>query len=368
MTYAVLFSSKEIMQALRKLFPDCAFLMICESPTKWFASSELSNIHYCSVNYAIQEYKKGNVQKFLVFPSKAINPAHIVSELESHSVLSDHILYLSYANICNGPPYQFSPYKNRDELFLLSVHVSATCNLKCTHCSSMCGMQTIHKKIDMNMTLNSIKKLSNIFKSIIKIQIVGGEPLLCPELLDFLHSVRICYPLSKIEIVTNGTLLMQKEDLFYTRLSQDNISISVSYYPMLSNCIDETNKLLKEKEISYTISDKIQFFYKFYDLSGNSDPLSTYYNCQSIHYCKNGLTLFENYLYPCVAPIALERAGLIISSQYGINLTSSVTKNDIIGLLCTPINICRFCHMDYQERWHQLNEKEVNSAKSWSVL
>ena len=126
--------------------------------------------------------------------------------------------------------------------------------------------------------------------------------------------------------------------------------------------------LLKSKKIDYSISNKIMHFYKFYNLSGDSDPLSTYYNCQSIQYCKNGLTLLEDYLYPCVAPIALERAGLILSSQYGINLTSNVTKNDIIQLLCTPMNICSFCHMDYQERWHQLDEQEVDTVKSWSVI
>jgi len=367
-TYAVLFPSKKIAQILRKVFPDCTFLTISESPAKWFTSSELSNNRYCSVYYAIQEYKKSNIQRFLIFPSKAINTTHIVSELEVNGVSSDHILYLSHANICNGSPYQFSPYKNRDELFSLSVHVSASCNLNCAHCSSMCGLQTIHKKIDLNTTFKSIQRLNRLFNSIINIQIIGGEPLLCPELLDFLHAVRNCYPLSKIEIITNGTLLLQRETEFYERISQDNISISISYYPVLSNSIDEINNLLKSKKIDYSISNKIMHFYKFYNLSGDSDPLSTYYNCQSIQYCKNGLTLLEDYLYPCVAPIALERAGLILSSQYGINLTSNVTKNDIIQLLCTPMNICSFCHMDYQERWHQLDEQEVDTVKSWSVI
>lgn len=114
---------------------------------------------------------------------------------------------------------------------------------------------------------------------------------------------------------------------------------------MLSNNID-----IRKRKIDYSISEKIKHFYKFYNLSGNSEPLSTYYNCQSIQYYKNGLTLLENNLNPCVAPIALERAGLILSSQYGIGLMRNVTKKDIIQLLCTPINICRFCHKDYQER------------------
>lgn len=368
MTYAALFPSKKITQILRKVFPDYSFLMICESPTKWFTSSKFSNTLYCSTYYAIQEYKKGNIKSFLIFPSKTINTAHIVSELEVNGVLSEHILYLSHTNICNGPPYQFSPYKNSDELFSLSVHVSACCNLNCTHCSSMCGLQTNHKEIDLNTTFKSIQMLNQLFKSIINIQIIGGEPLLCPELLNFLHAVRNCYPLSKIEIVTNGTLLLQQEAVFYERLSQDNISISISYYPVLSNNIDEINDLLKSKKIDYSISDKIKHFYKLYNLSGNSEPLSTYYSCQSIQYCKNELTLLENYLYPCVAPIALERAGLILSCQYGINLMSNVTKNDIIQLSCTPIDICRFCHMDYQKRWHQLDEREIDSVKNWSVM
>jgi molybdenum cofactor biosynthesis enzyme MoaA len=53
------------------------------------------------------------------------------------------------------------------------------------------------------------------------ILLMGGEPLLHPELERFFPAARTAFPSAKIKIVTNGILLSKKEDSFWRHSKKD---------------------------------------------------------------------------------------------------------------------------------------------------
>ena len=367
MNVAVFFADIEQVTHLRELNERVHVSLISEIPQNWLNKN--GEYQFFSMHKAFDMYQKREITKFIIFPTLKKNLYFFYEDVLLPNVSKNDILYVSLEQMINGELLidGLSTFGERKDLDYISVHIMDRCNLKCAHCSSMSGLIKNETRISYSKTIKSIHQISSIFKSVNYIQLLGGEPLLNEMLLDYCGILRNYFPYSYIEIATNGTQILSQKQYFFDALRGLNIAISVSYYPILADIIDRINTLLCKSGITYTISDRITHFDKYYDFSGSSDVSQTFWNCQSAQYCKNGLTLYEDYIYPCVAPIALYRAGVIDDpSKYGIYVSERITCQEIKSMI-HPIEICRYCHMDQFQKWHQLNEKEINCLKSWSI-
>ena len=70
----------------------------------------------------------------------------------------------------------------------------------------------------------------------VRIGIMGGEPLLYPDLLLILSMTRKYFPNTTIQLVTNGLLLMQQTDEFWKACKENNIVIVNTKYPINLDC------------------------------------------------------------------------------------------------------------------------------------
>lgn len=367
MKIAVLFAEGAQIRQLQEQNAMVEILIISEIPTNWIKNSDA--YQNLSLHKAIHMYQEGEISKFLIFPALKKNLSFFYEDVLKPDINEDDILYVSLEQMINSELYikGFTRFRERTDLDFISVHVMDRCNLKCAYCSSMSGLVTNGMKISFSKTKSAIYQLGCMYKSVNYIQILGGEPLLNDMLLDYCGILRDCFPYSYIEIVTNGTLILRQKQEFFDVLKALDIAVLVSYYPVTATSIDEINLLLCKNDITYTISEKITHFEKYYDFSGISDIDKTFRNCQAAQYCKNGLTLFEDYIYPCVAPIALNRAEIIANpSIYGIHISEHTTRQDINSLI-QPLQICKYCHMDQFQKWRQLESNEIDCWESWSI-
>lgn len=96
----------------------------------------------------------------------------------------------------------------KDYPFHVQLHLTDKCNLKCKHCYE--GERKNIDEWDYNELSNVIKKIDDAF---IKwnvdgeISLVGGEPLMYPHINQLLHDLRKTKSISRIAILTNGTLI-----------------------------------------------------------------------------------------------------------------------------------------------------------------
>ena len=367
MNIALLFAGSVQISRLQELNGIEKIYIISEIPTDWMNNSEA--YQYLSLHKAIHMYHKSEISKFLIFPVLKKNLSFFYENVLKADINESDILYVAFSQMVNDELYMdaFTEFRMRAELDFLSIHIMDRCNLKCAHCSSMSGLVTNKTEISFKKTKEAIFQLGYIYDSVSYIQILGGEPLLNDMLPDYCSILRTTFPYSYIEIVTNGTLILNQNQTFFDVLKALNIAVSVSYYPAISTSVDEINLLLYKNDIVHTISEKITYFEKYYDFCGVSDINQTFWNCQSSQYCKNGMTLYEDYIYPCVAPIALHRAELIANPAiYGMHISKHTTRQEICSLI-QPLQICKYCHMDQFQKWLQLDMDELYCKESWSI-
>lgn len=103
-------------------------------------------------------------------------------------------------------------YRKNIWLNELEVPITTYCTLCCRHCANLLQYYTAPSHVSSEQVIKSLSATIAAVDGIRVIRILGGEPLLHPDLYEIL---RYCKnnlkEVEKIEIVTNGTLLFQNE-------------------------------------------------------------------------------------------------------------------------------------------------------------
>ena len=131
-------------------------------------------------------------------------------------------------------------------------HLVDSCNLKCAGCShyaSLLDKLTYIPLEDIIADLSLLK--SKIGNNLTYLKLLGGEPLLHPQICECLIEIRNIFPNSIIAIITNGILLKRMTEEFYDICKRLHIKIFITDYGIIN--IDESLKKLKELGISTKI-------------------------------------------------------------------------------------------------------------------
>jgi hypothetical protein len=121
------------------------------------------------------------------------------------------------------------------KLTRLSVEFSLTehCNISCYACAHASPVLP-EKFADLAGFTRDFEALATAFHAR-ELRIVGGEPLLHPELLRFLHEARRIGIADAVVVYTNGVLLHRMPDSFWRAIDELRISI----YPGVRRRLDE---------------------------------------------------------------------------------------------------------------------------------
>ena len=179
----------------------------------------------------------------------------------------------------------------------LEYHVTDHCNLNCKFCSHYSPLVDEPVFTDIDKLEKDLRRLKLYIEDIGVIRILGGEPLLNPELPDFIERTRRIYPGSVITVVTNGMLLDRITPELIKTMDRNLAFFHISYYPPLEAKIDEIKKFLVDKKIPYTISPKITEFNKTQRLCP-SDNTDFFYDCMMAT-CN---CLYDGMIAQCYAP------------------------------------------------------------------
>lgn len=255
--------------------------------------------------------------------------------------------------------FQYMPHT----LLRFEVQVAEHCNLNCRNCMHYAPLVTPPAFLDIEEYERDLKRLSELFCGEMEwIRLMGGEPLLNPQLSDIMCMTRRYFPYGHIRIVTNGLLLLKQTKQFFELCHEHNIEIWVTKYPVDMD-FQKMEADILDRGVTFDWYgagyDRLPTMWRFpIDLRGDFDPDWNFYHCPSANGC---LTLRNGKMYTC-APAAhahhLKKyfgLNIPISDRNGIDIYKADSAKEIMEHMITPIPFCRFCDYgnkaDYEDDW-----------------
>lgn len=365
-----------VIQWVRKSKPDIEINFIMEKAyTLWNKKME-ENVEIISMEHGVELYKCNRIHKMIIpCIRKGIVLSSMYFPLRNKGVLEQDLIYASYGLVYGKKTFEniiendqmLCEFRKRKELDRLEIHINAHCNLSCANCSMFAGLVDGEVNADFDKTKKALLRLKMIYFHICEIDLIGGEPLLNPQLGDYCVLLRQLFPDAYIFIVSNGILVPQIGRELIGILQNCDIYLSVTYYPGYSELIRKIRVFCEENEIILELLQKRVNFVKLYDLSGNGSKDEIF------HQCKRKFTIiamWENELAVCYAPFAFPYAEKKFNIGYRkdgvIDLFEEGLTNEIImKRFSEPMDCCRYCHNDFVV-WQQSSEEMLDFLETWS--
>ena len=180
--------------------------------------------------------------------------------LIKHGVMDYHRFFFTYTwkeetNMCLSP--REWEQKSRRHTYVLGtdgrirlpqldLNLTEHCNLKCGGCNHFCPIAD-KWFYPLEQCEQELERLSQFVNTIDKIFIVGGEPLLHPDVAEFFKLVRTFYPDSELYIWSNGVLLKKMPESFWDSCRKYQVKLRVTNYPHLKHNAPEWSALIANK-------------------------------------------------------------------------------------------------------------------------
>jgi pyruvate-formate lyase-activating enzyme len=239
--------------------------------------------------------------------------------------------------------------------WLLTGH----CNYNCRGCSVFAPLSgPLFADLETTVRdMNRISELMNRGRKVKKIALLGGEPLLHPQIADFFAPCRKAFPTAEIRIVTNGLLLTKMPETFWMQMATNNITLAPTYY---GNGVDWD--AAREKCAALAIAFKWHYcetdedgkpraprhFAKFsLDLEGKQPPLANVRDCWR---ATAGFYTVGSGKAACCSVVPTIK---YFSDFFGLDLKTCPedfvdlfavkTGGELLRSLKKPIHFCRYC-------------------------
>ena len=258
---------------------------------------------------------------------------------------------------------------NRVKIYNLEMNVSLACNLKCEYCSHfgryMKGAIPFDELSVWYKTWNQKIVPQNV-------RVMGGEPLLHPDILEIIQMTRNDWPDSSVELITNALLIPKMSEAFFTVLRDHKINVTASRHfddTEFNRLFDRGIKFLIDHGIQPNVSQSGQWWRKYYRLDEEghaapyrSVPEKAWQNCFVKNRCT---TLLDNKLYRCpqlaCAHYAVQKGYLTSEWQPVLGyqpLLPDCSREDLETFLRQGASLeCGICpeKFEYADRYQKLN-------------
>ncbi|HEX6969469.1 MAG TPA: radical SAM protein [Micromonosporaceae bacterium] len=229
----------------------------------------------------------------------------------------------------------------------LEVNATHHCNMRCISCSHLAPLYR-RSNVDPAALYDSLVTLADSYHASY-VKILGGEPLLHPDLLGVIEAVRSSKISDSVLVCTNGTLLDRAPAAFWR--SVDAVEISV--YPsreLTENQLNAFRDTARAHGVDL-IANRYRHFRVAYSEQGtDSESLiqDIFDTCKLAHFWLSH-TVFDGWLYRCPQSVFLPEQ--LVADGWdrtvdGIRIEKGPRfRERLIEFLTrtTPLRACRNC-------------------------
>ncbi|GHV58141.1 hypothetical protein AGMMS49579_25100 [Spirochaetia bacterium] len=241
------------------------------------------------------------------------------------------------------------------------INLTDHCNLNCAGCTAFSPIAE-EKYMDVDGFERDCQRLSELTdRKIELIDLLGGEPLLHPELEKIIAIARKYFE-GDINVVTNGLLLVKTPATSWITCHQNNIGIIISGYPIKLK-MDEIQKLADTNNVKLVIrgsTNDIKIWNKVpYDLTGKQNQIKNFRICYGANMCIN---LENGRLATCPIPFVIKQFNNYFHQDIPVLETDTIdiykvkSIEEIFDFLRRPNTQCKYCNL-----------KGIKYGVDWSV-
>ena len=231
-----------------------------------------------------------------------------------------------------------------------NIDIVSHCNLNCKGCGHFSPLSK-ENFISLESLRNDCKRLSELSNGKVeRIDIMGGEPLLHPDIIEILCICRD-YFIGEINVCTNGLLLPSMSDKFYSTCASKDINIAVTIYPIKLDweAIDKKAAFNHAtiKKIGTKGYDHRLWYKNKRDLTGSQDKDQNFEICP---WGNNCIILEEGHMSTCVMPLKsrsyneyYQKEVFKVSPQDYIDIYQVKSLEELMQFFSHSIPFCRYC-------------------------
>lgn len=249
--------------------------------------------------------------------------------------------------------------------FKFQTHLVEHCNLKCRGCYHFSSLAQ-EEYLSVEEYANDVERLASLFnRTMDEILLLGGEPLLHPQISEFFEVTRKSVPNTPVKLLTNGLLLCNMEESFWTSIIENNVQLWVTKYPVKFD-YDKAEQIAKERgvELHYFNKEPVRTLgYQPLALAGDKNSTKNFLNCYRANEC---IDLKHGKVYPCIIPAEIrpfnEYFGkdLKVCEADYVDIYDVATGMELLEKLEKPIEFCKYCN---RENISIFGERPWNSTK-----
>lgn len=264
--------------------------------------------------------------------------------------------------------------KQKKPFLKFEVHLCDHCNLNCMGCDHFSPLAPKHFT-DLSVFKSDMERLSELFGDrVLRIHLLGGEPLLAPNVSKYLEIARTAFPNKNatiIDVLTNGLLLEKQDDAFWDACKRFDIRIRITKYPVnfdYEKAMETAQNRGVFCDYYNDVSNGEKGLFKI-ALSKNkkNDPCKNFFKCHIGNRC---IMLKNGCLYPCTLIPNVEHFNAYFNENFyedphdSINIYKAQSADEILEFLHNPVPFCKYCQREDVEfmEW-RASQKDI---KEWT--
>jgi hypothetical protein len=234
-------------------------------------------------------------------------------------------------------------------LLRFDIHLTDHCNLQCKSCLHFSPLAPPVFQ-DTAILERDLRRLAELTGGrVADICVLGGEPLLHPDITGCLAAARKYFPADRIYIVTNGLLLLKQNDEFWQSCAENTIGIEVSLYPIHLDL-----EKIKETAERYGIktgfrgnlsTQRRTWLRQTLDLEGKQNIEKSHKLCELANFC---IQLIDGKLYQCETAAFVKyfnryfNKSLEVTEKDYMDIYQAESLDEILEFLYKPMPFCRY--------------------------
>ena len=233
----------------------------------------------------------------------------------------------------------------------VEIHIADHCNLNCCGCSHYAPiadkwfMTAQEFETEISLLAEKLPRFFNVIK------LMGGEPLMNPEIGELIRLTRVYFPEVNIYIVTNGILIRKMCDSFFDICRKCRVEIYITIYPINID-YEQLKSFLETKGVKcgfYGDRTECNFRHDVLNRDGRYSSWQNYVTCT-----RGGtvLQLRHNKIFACAQCAYIEYINKRFNTNFQYQTDDYLDLNKIDSVfqlwkfIFTKKSFCRYCALD----------------------